>query len=79
LIRRASADSATAPSSKPMIQTAQMGDLVLDRCLGRDTTIATLLPHSNREAGKNAGSAGCGSSIAVREATGRISVLTIPV
>src|SRR6266481_3043979 len=30
------------------IETAQMHDLVLNRCLGRDTTVATLLPHRIR-------------------------------
>jgi hypothetical protein len=45
MIGRWSLQHALPPCAQTFeIETAQMGDLVLYRCLGRDTTIATLLP-----------------------------------
>src|SRR5258706_2293910 len=49
LIGRWSLQHTPPPCAKTFeIETAQMHDLVLDRCLGRNTTIATLLPHRIR-------------------------------
>src|SRR5258705_6223353 len=49
MIGRRSLQHALPPRAQTFeIETAQMHDLVLDRCLGRDTTIATLLPHRIR-------------------------------
>src|SRR6266403_962026 len=49
MIGRWSLQHALPPCAQTFeIETAQMGDLVLNRCLGRDTTIATLLPHRIR-------------------------------
>src|SRR5712672_650977 len=46
MIRRCSLQHALPPCAQTFeIETAQMHDLVLNRCLGRATTIATLLPH----------------------------------
>jgi hypothetical protein len=49
MIGRWSLQHAPPPRAQTFeIETAQMHDLVLNRCLGRDTTIATLLPHRIR-------------------------------
>src|SRR5258708_27978780 len=49
MIGRWSLQHAVPPRAQTFeIETAQMHDLVLNRCIGRDTTIATLLPHCIR-------------------------------